>query len=356
MEKKDEGSNTSNLASTVQGQKNLAAMQGFGPKPVGFGGKDAESPLRNRKKHPKKWLTPPKIPTSFSEDIANRLFDEGDQNEVVRKRGQTWVVYDDSTGVETGSYRDRKTAWAKQRIRRTQEKLRKAQNAKTHRRKKPKARARHEHYDFAVQVARSLLNENMLSYMFEQDPSKTGDSSTWQELISKVSNKTLQSDPKLKRLMDLVQKAKSKLLNKAIGQVKNTLQATKHFTVEDVRAGRSETGDIAVQFTVQMQDNGTAIPLGLEIQNNKPLITFPGNSRTELNTMANEESKLLRAELMHAQETALDGLDDVANAAHKRDAYLHDTQKKLDKIVSGLVPMQIALLKNLLKAKYKGMT
>jgi uncharacterized protein (DUF2132 family) len=294
----------------------------------------------------------PERPKDLEED-----FEAAVVREIVKKRGNTWVIYDDDTGVEIGSYGDRATAWEKQRQHRDQSRAQKKSTAaankikrKLNRKKKKKVTRE----DFLQQIVGSLLRENMVSYVFEQSPTSEADQG-WDELVGRISNETLQSDPKLKGLIDAVRKAQVKILNKAANAIKKTLESTKAFVVRDVKAAKGPDGALSVSLQVQMKESQKTLPFLINVQHNKPVIAFPENSKAELNAMATDESKLLRAELLHAQETQLDHMDDIVKAASKRNNYLGDMEKQLDKMVGGMVPLEIALLKNLLKVKYKGM-
>lgn len=288
----------------------------------------------------------------------DRDFLEACVGETVKKRGSAWVVFDDDTGVELGSYPDRKTAWEKQRQHRQQAQAKKKTQAaanklrrKLMRKKKDKKKVSES---FLNTLVANLLSENMVSYVFEQSPTSE-DELGWEELITRISHETLQSDPKLAALIDATHKARIKVLNKAVDSVKKTLESTKAFTVDKIKASKDAEGKIVVNFVVLMKQAKKALPFIIGIQHNKPVISFPEESKAHLNAMATDESKLLRAELLHAQETLLDNMDDIAKAASKRNRYLGDKEKQLDKMVRNMVPLEIALLKNLLKAKYKGM-
>ncbi len=292
---------------------------------------------------------PKKKKKSFIDLVAGHVMDG--KNETVKKRGSTWVLYDDKTGVEIGSYRDRKTAWAKQRLKRNQDKIKRMQQQATRKRKK-KQKAKKE--SLITALAHMLLNENSLNYSFENQPIGM-DNVIWDDFVNKVTPETLHSDPKLKSILDEMQQSKVKVLKKAFDKIRIILEKTKHFEVVDVKATRDPYGQPAAEFTVKMLGNNAAVCLGLEIHNGRPLVCLPEETKQQLNSICNDESKLLRAELMHVQETEFDNMNDTIAVAKRRDKYLNSVMKELDKHVGGMVPMQIALLKNLLKAKYKGM-
>lgn len=282
--------------------------------------------------------------------LVARFLAEGDKiskkDETVKKRGEQWVITDDDTGVEVGSYKDRKTAWEKQRMRRKQGQLRKD-------REKNKKQTSSE--SFEHDIVQDILSENSLSYMFDQNPTSE-DSASWEELVSRVNPETLQSDQKLRNLMQNLDKCRVKVLQLAMKSIDNVLKKAGKFSIlGGTKVKREENGELTLEFDVQIEDMNKALPLFLHIRHNKPLIGLPDLARNQLNSLPHDDAKMLRAELMHAQETELDRMDLAVKAAEKRDAYLRNVQDKMDKTVSSLSPMQIALLKNVLKLKYRGM-
>ena len=56
----------------------------------------------------------------LEEAIAMGLLEEDDIDEIVKKRGEQWVFYDDDTAAQLGVFPDRKSAWERQRVVRRQ--------------------------------------------------------------------------------------------------------------------------------------------------------------------------------------------------------------------------------------------
>jgi len=57
--------------------------------------------------------------------------------------------------------------------------------------------------------------------------------------------------------------------------------------------------------------------------------------------------------LLHIQETELDNIDDVVNATTKRDAYFASLEKNMDKMMTNFTPVELAVVKKLLKTKFR---
>jgi hypothetical protein len=292
-------------------------------------------------------------------------------SEVVKKKGTRWTVVDDKTGVALGSYDDRKTAWEKQRIIRQQKKSKTKipkPKPKDHPTPKntvkiaPKAKlapiAQVAKEQFMKEVKKSivgLLSEggSMISYVFEQAPTSE-DSISWEKFISKLSPETILADPKLKSILKNVAKIEIKILSKSLSALSDILASLGSFEVIRGSVDQDENNDLFMGFAVKIEGSNQKLNFGIKLENGRPLILFPEETRHILNSTPSDESKLLRAEMMHIQETVFDDMSEVVDATAKRDKYLKNVELKIDKAIDRLNPLEIAVLKNLLKNKYKG--
>jgi hypothetical protein len=318
----------------------------------------------------------------FESAVAQALLDEDDFDEVVKKRGNMWVYYDDDTGAEKGSWAERETAWEKQRMERRAKKGKpkapdpeKALVPAVERPKKdtgkpklapkpkvaPKAKKEKKKKKPKVRRAESLdnllmpINEgSMMSYVFENTP-VDDESVTWEKFVGRLSKQTVFSDPKLKKILQDMAKAEGKMLEKAVDMINNVLRQTGRFEVEAKKVEiEPDTKDVKLNFVVNMKESKQKLIFAVKLENGRPLLLFPEETKSTLNTMEGDDSKLLRAELMHAQETALDNMEDVVSVTGRRDKYLKQLEKKIDKFLNSVTPLEISMLRYLLKAKYKG--
>jgi len=326
----------------------------------------ASGPLgMQKKKFNVNVLKPYLEPELFEKMVAHAELSGKAIKEVVRKKGSLWVLYDDDTEAEVNSFRDRDTAWEKQRLFR--------QRSKNNKAKEREKKAKEKEHDKLVKnlfgnkgtkghkpvskeslkemIKTILLKENVLSYIFEQ-PADV-DSIQWDKFLQSLSPESVQADQKLKNIIGNLMKAEAKIVGKAMAIVKTKLQSS-GFQIKDVKtAKQTEDNKFRADFIVFMPENQKELPFGLKIENGRPLVFIPDQSRSALNMMSNSESKLLRAELISIQEVDLDNMDDVVNAAQKRDQYLAGIEKKLDKVMHGFSPIEISLMRKLLKQKYK---
>lgn len=300
--------------------------------------------------------------------------------EVVKKSGGRYVVTNDKTGSTVGSYEKASDAWEKQRLVRKQNKNKAQKKKKPTSEKQPKAKskadtapkksktapkaktapkpkttkAKKEQFlnNLKTAFAKVLSEGNMLNYVFEQQPTAT-DSAVWEKFIGRLSRETVMADPKLKAILQGVAKSEAKILGAAVNEIKKCLENTGAFQVNQKGVDQNANGDVVMNFDVTLDEGSKKLGFAVKIENGRPLLLFPEDTRMNLNSMATENSKLLRAELMHVQETVLDNMHDVLLATEKRDGYLRSMSEKIDKVISGFGPLEVAMLKNLLKQKYK---
>jgi hypothetical protein len=295
--------------------------------------------------------------------IAMNVAKNGDLPEVVKKRGDHWVMFDDEKKeVVLGTFDDRETAWDKQRMHRKRKKTEKELQKKMKQRRKnvgepktEKTPIRKENFEFLKEKIKAVLSENRITYFFEQAPGDK-DAVEWENFVEKLSKETLMSDKKFKNIIINLEKSKIKVLKNAANVVKDSLSRSKgKFQVSDMTTKRDEmTGDIKVFFNVYLKGASQELPFSIKIENARPLIHIPPPTANQLNMISSEESKLLRAELIHVQETQLNNVEDIITASEKRNNYLKTLEGKIDKFINNLQPVEIAVLKRLLKLKYKG--
>lgn len=290
--------------------------------------------------------------------------------ETVKKRGEQWVVYDDKTGTEKGVFDKRSKAWERQRLLRKSKKKRKynkkgsslfkkapvkaktAPGAKTAPKAKTAPSVKKEAYMKALKEHFSSLLEDKteISYVFEQSPQEE-ESTSWENFLQTLDPETVLSDPKMKAILASAFKNEEKVIDYSISAIAATLAKVGDFEVEE---GDFDDENAVHQFTVKFEDFEKGLTFGIKIENGRPLIFFPEDTKEQLNSVDSEGAKLLKAELMHAQETILDNIKEVSEINTKRDQYLSSLEFKIDDTVADLTPLQLAVLKNLLDKKYQG--
>lgn len=286
--------------------------------------------------------------------------------ETVRKQGSNWVVFDDETGTkQLAAFDSRMAAWKRQRqlrgIAGKKSKKKKSSQLAPKAVKAPGAKEapgpKIESKQQLKELVASLIKENnsMISYVFEQTPLSQR-TLTWDKFINKLPRDVVLSDPNFKKILLEIAKAEVTALQSAVETVTNVLQKSGGFAVKQSKKIEQdpETGDVRLNFSVHLPETNKDILFSLKIDNSKPLILFPEDSRIELNSASDHESKLLRAELMHMQETVFDNMEDVTSVIDERDDYLSDMENQITAFLSDLNLLQVAVLKYLIRQKYKG--
>lgn len=312
----------------------------------------------------------------MDEDLFEQLVVEAEMNdrnikEVVRKKGNLFIHFDDDTEREIASYRDRETAWEHQRNYRKRKELEKGEEKKKKQKEKEHEKITKQLFGkkrrdipspekpkkealvrmFTKMLGEGTLRENVLEYVFENQPNQ--DVLEWDNFLKSLPKQTIIGDEKLKKIIGNLMKSEVKIINKSMSIVKDSLKKA-GFNVSKSKVSASPTnGRIRGEFYVVMPEAKKTLPFGLRIENGRSLIFIPNETKQILNTMGTPESKAIRAELIHTQETLLDPMDDVVKATAKRDAYFDSLEKDMDKLVNDLSPVQIAIIKKLIKTKYK---
>jgi hypothetical protein len=319
---------------------------------------------KKTKKDPNQPFTK-KVKVDFQEAIARALLDDEDLGEVVKKIGKQWAYFDDETGAQKGSFPSRGKAWEVQRQRRKAKEIAKKQKVEPtftpEVEKKPRIKRQPGTIPIPVRSTKKetlehlkkVLKESFLSYVFEQTP-VSDDAFVWDKFLEKLSRDTIFSDNKLKNILEKGIKSEVDLLNKSVEELKKVLQGTKSFEIQKSKIEKDpKSNKIQATFDVYMKENNKTLPFSIRLENSRPLIIVPDQSKNLLNSLANDESKLLRAELMHIQETILDNMTDVIDVNSKRNKYLRIVESKVDKILSQMNLLEIAMLKHLIRNKYK---
>lgn len=318
--------------------------------------------------------------------------------EVVKPKGNQWVIFDDDTGEQVGSYPDRETAWEQQRLhkkkkgdetkRQSAEKKRQVrakrpevqkafvrdkpkQQRKPRRKGAPRrekpgtsskirqvtpqqlaAHKKVEAVDIFKEAFRRLISENMLTYVFESDPEPQTDS-LWNEFSSKLSRQTIMADEGLKKILVNMAMTEARLLAKAVKEIKGALREGPYQVRSESAVRDQANGGVKMSFEVMLPESQDPLTFSVKIENSRPLIQISELAREALNTMNTNESKFLRAELMHVQETVLNRMDELIKASKSRDRYLRKVENNMTKVFNTMGPLEAVMMRRLMR-KNKG--
>lgn len=354
-------------ASTVAGVKGYTG-------PLGGSSYQKGKKKKKKKNNPSKPFGEEKL---FEELVVDALLNNKDINEVVKKRGQQWIVFDDETGAQLQSFKTREDAWKHQRNIRKQkkqtrelEKKHKETEKKSSETEKAKKTGAHSSVHKAArpqQIAyqkpkqreskenvKKIVKENFLTYVFEQNPVSER-SYMWDKFIEGLTKQTLLADPKLKNLLEKVEKTKVKVVEKAYKELDSLLEKKGHgFQVASKKIKKDEKYGVIADFLIKLQESNLSIPVSIKIENGKPVVDLPKESVSSLNSVSNDETKLLRAELIHIQENSFDNIDDLIKEKTKRDKYLNKLEENIDNSLGSYNALELAIAKHLMKNKYRG--
>jgi hypothetical protein len=290
--------------------------------------------------------------------------------EVVKKRGDSWVVFDDKTKTQKGVFKDREAAWNKQKqlraasksankSKKASGKAKKAQKAHTapkphvapKAKTAPKAKKEHLLHMFKESVRRVLQEGSALSYVFDQDPVSKS-SVVWDQILQQVSKEALLSDARLSSILHKTAKAEVEALGKAFLATRRVLQ-TDDFSVEKGEVDQDEDGNLIMDITISSEELED-LPLFIKIENGKPLLIIPEELEASLDASPSEEIRKLKAFLMFVQEDELDKIEDVSKLIEERDEYLQELLIHCSEVLKKLDPLKLSFVRFLLKTKYRG--
>ena len=309
----------------------------------------------------------PKRHESFEETVIFSELNDEDLSESVRKRGESWVVFDDKTDAQKAVFKDRKSAWKKQKELRQQAKNHNKNKNKPKTAEKPhvaskpklapkaktapKPKKEHLMKMFKESIRRVLAEGSALSYVFEQDPISKS-SIFWDQLLEKIPKEIILSDSTLSSILHQIAKAEVDALGKAFLAVRRVLSSD-NLSAERGDVDQDEAGNLVLNIILFSDDLGD-VPLLLKIENGKPLVIIPDEVEASLEASPDEEVRKLKAFLMFAQEDQLDKIEDVSKLIKQRDEYLQKLLGECDDALKNFDPLKKSFTRLLLKTKYRG--
>lgn len=176
--------------------------------------------------------------------------------------------------------------------------------------------------------------------------------SEWDEYVSKISDKAIQGDRGFQRIQARLAKATEQALAQATKIVQRSLGGEAR--VKAAKApGSTDGGKPFVPFHIQVEAASVG-PIYLYVDRGQPAIEMSDEAKNGLTKVTPGAAKAIRAALATAQDS-LEQMDVVQSAVAERDAYLEKLEAGVDKMVAGMTPLQVSLLKGLLVKKYRSM-
>ena len=199
----------------------------------------------------------------------------------------------------------------------------------------------------SVEILRTVISYLIKESLFHEEKTE----SIWSNYVERLSPNAMEKDDKFKKYKQIIDKKTHSMLDAAFLAIRKSVN--KNVKLKNLGIKKEEDKDRTYLIFSASFDNVSVEPIYIIIKDNIPQIKISDNAKVELTKTDVNNAKLFRAELITAQEYALDKMDDLINAVDSRDKYLEHLENDVDKFVSDLTPLQISLLKQLLVKKYR---
>jgi hypothetical protein len=224
--------------------------------------------------------------------------------------------------------------------------------------KDPKKRAESEHptmkskkHETVELLHRALLAEAVVQGIREGLFREEAPASEWDSYISKISDKAIKGDRRFQQIQKRLEAATKFAMAKAVKIIQKQLGGDAKVKASS-KTGTTEGGQVYIPFHIETPDARVG-PIYLYVENGHPAIEMSDEAKTGLTKVLPGTAKAIRAALAMSGDN-LNEVDDVSTVVGQRDAYLGKLEKQIDRMVAGMSPLQISLLKNLLVKKYRG--
>lgn len=199
-------------------------------------------------------------------------------------------------------------------------------------------------------LIKSLVESAINEALFQEEEDGT---SKWDERMVKLSKGALEADKKLQGLQKNIEKKAETVINSAFSAIQKALKPRKMPAKSNGIKKDPQRQKTFLQFVVQMEGQDIG-PFYVFVEGNRPKIEMSDEAKKKLMSVDPESAKMLRAELIMAQENVLDGMTDVTSAVQKRDSYLDKLEQKVDGFLSNLNGTELSVAKSLMVQKYRG--
>jgi hypothetical protein len=217
-------------------------------------------------------------------------------------------------------------------------------------RKTQKRTKKWKKFNETVQGVRKALNESMIAYVFQNPPSSE-DAHIWDSFISKLSRDVVMSDKTLGGILNTIASTEADVLGKAASHVCKSLSPKFPTSVKQI--SRDPQGEILVDLQSLLPESNKTVVFSVKLDNSKPVVYFSDEAKRALNLDVTQETKLLRAELIHCQETKLNEMDDVIKQLEQRNEYLREMKLKCSEMFEGLSPLETEVFRSIFRSKKK---
>lgn len=196
-------------------------------------------------------------------------------------------------------------------------------------------------------ILTKVISRHLTEALFREENTE----SEWDEYISRLSKQALAGDGKFQNLQKNISRKTEDILDDAFTAIKRAVGKSvglkSYGTKHDPQSGQSY-----LAFNAEFDEVDVG-PIAIAVEGGLPKIHLSPDAKAALTKVDPAEAKMFRAELVTVQESVLDEMDDLAKATQTRDKYLQKLEGNVDAYVSGLSPLEVSVLKNLLTKKYR---
>jgi hypothetical protein len=177
--------------------------------------------------------------------------------------------------------------------------------------------------------------------------------SEWDEYITKISSKVLQSDKGFQRIQNRMVRATEGALTQATKIIQKVLGAEARVRAAK-KPGTTDGGQMYMPFNIELEAAKVG-PIYLYVDKGLPAIEMSNEAKDSLTKVTPGAAKAIRAALATAQDS-LEKLSSVQEVVAQRDAYLERLESTVDRMIAGMSPLQVSMLKQLLVKKYRSLS
>lgn len=201
-------------------------------------------------------------------------------------------------------------------------------------------------HKYESKILSTIIVKSLNEGLFRED----AQGSEWDEFIKKMSDRAMSGDKGFQRVMGKIDAELNKTLGQSLKIVQKQLGA--NAKVKPMGTKRTDDGRTYVAFKV-VADTADVGPIYVYSDNGIPRIELSDEAKSAFAKVAPGTVTAVRGALSTAQD-ALENQGGLRDLISQRDEYLGKLQAQVDKMVSGMSPVQVAILKQLLIKKYRG--
>jgi len=201
---------------------------------------------------------------------------------------------------------------------------------------------------------RKINNDNALRLQ-EMLTEALENNKKWLDFISALSAHTIHSDKKLQKLLDQFHKAQEATLKQAIDILSDKFDVPGNEYKITGSPSKDKDGIkyvAHIKFTPSSREGGAKSFSAVVAYDNswKPNVFIDEDDvALFVHEMDNDVAKNIRGSLIQINDRDLTSLDKVEKAYARLDKYMGTVQKKVEKIVNDLAPLDVKVLRTILK-------